>query len=233
MRKLLVILALLAAVASACGGGDGDTKDLTGREIADEELSMMALPLSELGPQYADFALQEDGSGFRSNEERIDEDLDSEDEAEDVQRFGRVNGYIESYSFPGALSQEEGPFGIEMRVTLYEDAGGASEDLFNDAEDAKRQVGTGDESLRLEDAAAFDPDGIGDESVGLMMTFSVSGGQDRKLYETLVGFRQGRLLGSFVILRWDDEDVREEAATAAHKLNERILAVLQEEAAGP
>jgi hypothetical protein len=63
MRRLFTVLAALALLSmSACGGGA--EKDITDREITDGELSLMVLPLSDLGSQYAQFELDEDESGF-------------------------------------------------------------------------------------------------------------------------------------------------------------------------
>ena len=68
MRRLFTILVALAFLsASACGGGGSGPKDMTDREITDGELSLMVLPQSDLGSQYADFTL-DDTSGLQSND---------------------------------------------------------------------------------------------------------------------------------------------------------------------
>jgi len=234
-RYLLTAAALIAAclLLAACGGEEEEEAeapaDLTAGEITDEELSLMVVPLSELGSQYADFEFYEDESGFQSNEDIIDAAFDEEDEAGDVERFGRVNGYGEDYRSVEAALEREGAFLIGTATELYEDADGASGDLKDGVEDMQRQVGMTKEDVTLEDAEEFDPGRIADESAGLLLTGSVAAGQEVRYYMTVVGFRRGRLLGSVAIARFDEEDVREEAEALARKLDERITAVLRGE----
>ncbi len=227
MRKLLFVPPILVSLAVvACGGGQ---TDLSARDITDEELSLMVLSLTELGPQYADFEFDEDESGFRSNEDAIDDAFDPDDEEEDIKRFGRLKGYADIYSSLAALIDAEGVFFIGTSVSLYETTDGASGDLRDEVDDSMGQIGTVSDNVTLEDAAEFEADGIGDGSAGLVLTLSVSGDQKLTFYGTLVGFQRGRLIGSSIIARFDDEDVRDEAAALAGKLDERILAALRGE----
>jgi len=228
MWKLLLVPLFLAVLAIiACGGGKAD---LTAREITDEELSLMVLPLAELGSQYADFEFDEDESGFQSNDDQIEDAFDEDDEAEDIERFGRLNGYADVYSSLAAVTDAEGVFFIGTSVSLYENTDGASGDLEDEVEDSRREIGmTTSDDVTLENAEEFEAEGIGDESVGLILTLSVSGDEKLTFYGTLVGFRRGRLIGSSIIARFDDEDVQEEAALLARKLDQRISAALQGE----
>ena len=225
MRKLLPLLATLAAVAIACDGNG--VPDPTARDISDAELAAMVLPLEELGSAYADFE-RDDDSGFQSNEDKIDDAFDEEDEEGDVERYGRVTGYEESYtSVEGLL--EEGVFIIGTMVALYEDSDGASGDLKDEVNDSKDAEGTTDEGVTVGDVEEFDPDDFGDESVGLVLALSGEALGDLTFYGTLVAFRRGRIIGSVVIARFDDEDVRDEATELARKLDERVQAVLRGE----
>ena len=229
MRRLfMVLVALTLALVVACGGGG--QKDLTDREVTDDELSLMVPPLSDLGSQYADFELDQDESGLRSNEDVIEAALDKEDEARDVDEFGRVNGYEEQYSSMGAVLEGKGAALIGTQVELYEDADGASGDLRDSVEDAKRQVGNSEEDVAFESLEEFDAGNIGDQSAGYnFRATTTSGDETATFHGTAVGFRRGRIIGSTVILRLDDQDVREEAIAIARKLDERILAVLRGE----
>ncbi len=226
MRKLLVLP--LSALLLVLGFGCGGESDPTDREITDAELVAMVLPQEELGSDYADFELDED-SGFGSNEDRIEDSWDEEDEAEDVERFGRTKGYRESYSSFAALLRGEGPCLIGTSVALYEDADGAGGDLNDDVEDRKKAVGTVDEDVTLEDAEEFEPDRVADEAAGLEMALSFADGDGTTMHGTVLGFRRGRLIGSVIIARFDEQDVREEAEELARKLDERIQAVLRGE----
>ncbi|MEE9278428.1 MAG: hypothetical protein V3V06_08455, partial [Dehalococcoidia bacterium] len=150
-------------------------------------------------------------------------------EAEDLERFGRLSGYADVYSSLAAVIDAEGVFFIGTSVSLYENTDGASGDLKDEVEDSRRQIGMTSDDVTLEDAEEFEVDGIGDESAGLVLTLSVSGDEKLTFYGTLVGFRRGRLIGSSIIARFDDEDAQEEAAALAGKLDERILAALRGE----
>ena len=227
MTKFLSVPPFLFALSViACGGGQGD---LTAREITNDELSLMVLSLAELGPQYADFEFDEDESGFQSNDDQIEDAFDDDDEAEDLERFGRLNGYADVYSSVAAVIDAEGVFFIGTSVSLYENTDGASGDLKDEVEDSRRQIGMTSDDVTLEDAEEFQADGIGDESAGLVLTLSVVGDEKLTFYGTLVGFRRGRLIGSSIIATFDDENVREEASVLARKLDERILAALRGE----
>jgi hypothetical protein len=229
MSKLLLPFALLMAVAVACNGGGGPA-DLTDREITDEELALMVLPQSELGPEYADFELDEEESGFNTNESEIEDAFDPEDEAADVERFGRVKGYGEEYSAFDAVLEGQGVYLIATDVDLFEDADGASGEFRDTVEDAKGQVGETNEGATLESAEEFDAGEIADEAAGYAFRATTSADEDGvTLYGTTVGFRRGRIIGSSVIIRLDDQDVQEEATALARKLDERIQAVLRGE----
>ena len=132
MLKMLLPLAFLMAVAVACNGGDGQS-DLTDREVTDEQLSLMALPHSELGSDYADFELDEDESGLNSNEQAIADAFDPENEAADVERFGRLNGYGQQYSSFQAMLDGEGVFLVGVlpaRVNVFPDHGANPPDMW-------------------------------------------------------------------------------------------------------
>jgi hypothetical protein len=231
MRHLFTVLAALALLsASACGGGG--QADLTDREITDGELSLMALPLSDLGSQYADFEL-DDTSGLQSNEQAIEDAFDKEDEAADVERFGRVKGYEEDYLSSEALMEGTGPFYISTVVVLHERADGAAGNLKDGVEDAQRAVGGTKEDTTLEATEKFSVEDVGQEAVGLLQKGSAEADDGATFHRTIVGFRQGRLIGSVSILRLDDEDVRDEATALARKLDQRILAVLRGEVEQP
>jgi len=234
MRRLFTILAALALVSAyACGGGGGGQADLTDREITDEELSLMVLPLPDLGPQYADFEL-DDTSGLQSNEQVISDAFDEEDEAQDVERFGRANGYEESYTFSTAQPDEKGPIHIATGVILHADADGASANLKDGAEDAQRVVGMSKEDVTIQGVDTFEVGDIGQEAVGLIQKASIKVDEEElTIGQTLVGFREGRLIGSVAITSLEGGGAQEEATALARKLDERILAVLRGEVEQP
>ena len=189
----------------------------------------MVLPLSDLGSQYADFEL-DDTSGLQSNEQVISDAFDKEDEAQDVERFGRANGYEALYTSSQALLEEKGPINIGMSVVLHENADGASGNLKDGADDAQRAVGKTNEDVTIEGADTFEVGDIGQDAVGVVQKASFKADQaEFTLNQTIVGFQEGRLIGSVVITGFEGEDMQAEATAIARKLDERILAVLRGE----
>ncbi len=223
MRTLLLLPLLLVTLVLACNGGP---TDLTDREISDGELVAMILPQADLGPAYADLQLDDD-SGFETSEDAIEDAFDEEDEAEDIVRFGRVTGYGETFISTAGFISQEGVFLIAVDVSIYESGDGASGYLQDELEDTRREVGVSRDGGILERLDEFHPEGVGDESAGMFAVLKAAEAEALPFNVTLVMFRRGRLIGEVVIVRFDEEDVRQEVTELAHKLDERILAVLR------
>lgn len=221
----LAAVLLAALLFTACGGGESDP---TAREITDEELSLMLLSQADIGAEYAGFEFDEDDSGYESNEDQAVDDFDPEDEAQDIEKFGRVSGYAARYSRFQALLEEEGPFTLSLDVDLFEDADGASGYVADSITERQQQVGQEAEGVVLEELTPLDVEKIGEEAVAWRMkvTLEDQEGDQFTLYATFVGFRKGRLLGSVTVGRFDDQDIGSEVAALARKLHDRILAVL-------
>ncbi len=213
-------------LAAACGGGQGD---VTVRTVTDQQLSLMGLSLTELGPKYAEFELH-DSSGFVSNAEAIEGTFDREGEAEDVERFGRLNGYDTDYSSQEAIASGEGAFAVFTSAILHEDADGASGNLRDFLVDAKRRIGGSAGGLTLEGVEEFDVRDVGEEAVGVLLEISASTESGRAVtFATAVIFRRASLVGTVEIDSFDETDAAEEVAALARKMDDRIEAVLRGE----
>ncbi len=230
---MVLLLAICLAVLSACGDGEAD---VTAREISHEELALMVLPQEEFGAEYAELELDEDISGFVSNEEAIEDDHDGDDERRDIERFGRVNGYAEVYSIPpggqaGPSALSEVDLMVGTGVELLRDPEGASDRLEDEIGDYERELReeAGAEDAQEVDLRLFSPGGIGDEAIGLQvhLPLPLDGGLRLFYNVTHVSFRRGRLVGAVVVGQFDERDRRDEVAALAHKLDERIQAVLR------
>ncbi len=228
---LVALLATcLAVFLSACG--EGGEREATDREITDEELSLMVLPpeylsyVSDFAEPYADIQIE---PASWSNDDVIEEDFDSDDEREDQDRFGRLNGYHQAYSSWIALQEQKGAFDVDTVVELFRDPQGASGYLRDGLADAEGQVGQEREDTILEQVQTFSIDNIADETIGLRMRLTTRAmeADELALYATAILFRRGRLLADAVIVRADDKDVSAEVEALARKLDERIQAVLR------
>jgi len=196
-------------------------------EISDEELALMVLPQEELGQEYADFELDETESGYRSNEDVAAEDFDPDEEAQDIERFGRVGGYEASYSRWSLLAA---PAWTVLSVDLFEDSDGASGYVADTLADFQAQLGQEQEEWAgLEEFTRLDVEKIGDETEAFRVkaTFEDEGGIQYTLCVTAVVFRKGRILGAVGVAREDDQDIVSQVVALARKLDERIEAVLR------
>ena len=228
VRYLGATILLVAAVAIACGGGDKGEPVV--QQISDEDLAAMVLTQSDLGAELAQSSMEE-SSRFDTNEVRLQEADDPEDEASDQQTFGRLNGFDRQFSTPENLLQGEGPLLTVSGATLFEDADGASGYLEDEVKDVERHVGQTDLGLLLEAADRFDVSGVGDEAVGLRTQASTSteAAEPVRIYVTYTWFRRGNLIGDVAVARVDDADAGEQALELAKRLDERIQAVLRGE----
>lgn len=229
-RALLAWVAVIAlsAALAACGG-NGEP-DLTVGQITDEELSLMVLSRADLGEEYADLRFIEQ-SDFVTNETRVKWALDPEDEADDLERFGRLNGYEAVYVAFSRPTEGSALDEIRIGVALFADAAGASDYLEDELADIEQGIGGEHLGRTLEEAKRFKVGGIADRSVGFRATASAAQGQDSALPTnvTQVYFRRGRLLADVAIGRLDDEDASKDVEGLARKLDESILAVLRGE----
>lgn len=232
-RKVVLavfIFAVLAAgILAACGGGDEDKEDITARHITDAELAMMVLSMAELREGYAGFEGIE-VSSFKMNEQTAEEEFDPQDEAEDLEQFGRVKEYVRTYGSP----EIEEPLGSERaillasRVQLFQEADGASGYLKDHLAEMKDDAGKKSEGATVEQAERLKVEGIADESAGMRarMVFPEDGGPGIEAYGTWMFFRRGRLLSSVVLVTMEDEDVSVAVEALSRVLDDRIQAVL-------
>lgn len=212
---------LLVLFLAGCGGGEkGD--DLAA-DVSDEVLMSMALAKEELGDEYADFKLAT--SGVETREERTGQV--SEDEAEDLKRFGELKSYHERYQREGALAEGSGPFTAGMTVYLFQSESGASGYLQDDLADLERARAVVPGAGLVEDIDYFALDQIGDESLGFRATVNLPTETGIvPVRQTAAWIRRGRLLVLFSLMRLDEKDIRDEVRAVARKLDERIEAIL-------
>jgi len=226
---VLFIFAVLATgILAACGGGD-EEEDITALHITDAELTMMVLSMAELLEGYAGFEGIE-VSSFKTNEQTAEEDFDPQDEAQDLERFGRVKEYVRIYGSP----EIEEPLGPERaillasRVQLFQEAEGASGYLKDHLAEMEGGAGKKSEGATMEQAERFRVGGIADESAGMRarMVFPEDDGPGFEAYGTWVFLRRGRLLSNVMLVTMEDKDVSAAVEALSRELDDRIQAVL-------
>lgn len=225
--KGVILMSAFAAfllLVAACGGeGGGEEDGITAGDISDEQLALMVLEQSELGEGYAGFELTL--SRLETRDQRavhVDED-----EAKDLERFGELKTYEQRYSRDEALAEGTGPVSVGTTVFVFESAKGASSYLDDDVADLERKVGQQLGLTKIHTVERFSLDAVGDESLGLrliVLTLTETGWVSH--YHTLAWFREGHILALVSLVRLDNSDVRAETEALAHKLDQRIQAVL-------
>lgn len=213
----------LLLVLFLAGCGDGGKGDSLAAHISDEALMSMALAKEELGDEYADFDLAT--SGVETREERTGDV--SEDEAEDLKRFGELKSYHERYQREGALAEGSGPFTVGVTIYLFQSESGASGYLQDDLADLEQARAETPGAGLVENIDYFALDQTGDESLGFRATINLTTETGIvPVRQTAAWIRRGGLLVLFSLMRLDEKDVRDEVRALARKLDERIEAVL-------
>ena len=123
--------------------------------------------------------------------------------------------------------------GIQTWVSLFTTEEGASQYLEDFVQDAAKGVGGGHPSdLAIATADGFVVDEVGQEATGLILAEGAPG-LEPQVYETLVVFRVGRILGFASVLAPDDSDRRVRAVNLAEVLEARMVGVANGEIAPP
>jgi hypothetical protein len=192
------------------------------QRIAAEQLAQMRLPLSELGAEYAawtgDFGAQE----FTSNESFVESyrgtTIDGMIRTLTADT-GRITGYSFPYTSEDNRSNQHGAGYLSTGTHLFKTPEGARRypALFRDAEATMVARGAGGLTGSVN---SVDVAGVGDSA--LLMVTHYSNGQAR----TRILFARGRLVGDLYLYRFDDKDTAAELTALAHKLDDRIQAIV-------
>jgi hypothetical protein len=221
---LMTAFAAFLSLMVACGGGGAGEEDgITAGDISDEQLSQMLLSQSEWGDEYA--ALEPSGSLLEDREQRAQHV--SEDEAQDLERFGELKSYQDGYSREEAFEEGTGPLRVGTTVYLFESGKGASDYLEDDIEDLQEAIGEERGLATIQSVDRFAVEGIGDEAVGLQIisTYLTEYGLIA-VYQTMVSFREGGILAFVSVMRVDNTNLNAEVTALARKLDDRIWDVL-------
>lgn len=231
-RKAAMLMTVVAAsllLVTACGGGGADQEDgIVAGDISDEQLSQMVLSQSEWGDEYA--ALESTGPSLEDREQRTQHV--SEDEAQDLERFGELKSYQDGYSREEAFQEGTGPLRVGTTVYLFKSGKGASDYLEDDIADLKGEVGKERGLITIRSVERFAVEGIGDESEGLQIisTYLTEYGM-LAVYQTMVSFREGGILAFVSVMRLDNTNMNIQVTALARKLDQRIWAVLGQQGA--
>jgi len=210
------VIAALALVLSACGGG----KKETARTLDDADLREMAMITSEGLP----WEISPVKDGAVSNEAAAEEYPEPEQWLSNYEEWGRVSGYEAEFRSKDEVIP---PVGLGVELEYYSSAGGAES-----AWAALREFILSEEMLQvLKDMGAaeaavreVDAEEVGDESVALLMATD-SGGVKGETFVIL--FRRGGVVASAAVSAAAGDVRVDDAVAVAEQLDAHIQDILK------
>jgi hypothetical protein len=222
--RVLAGAAAVAVVAVIPAGrvvGAADAKTRAGAaQPTRAQLAVAVLPKHLLGPEATGFDV-DIGSGFANDVAAAEDTLDPTDTGPQLARAGRIGGYGLSYSRLSCAPfvRRSGLATIESSVDVFRNARAADAFLTKQLRDARRLRGKEVEYGILVASRAFPAGRIADRAIGLRMTGELG---DWRVYETVVAFRAGALVGAVAIDRADLKPSTAQAARLARLLADRV-----------
>lgn len=221
-RPYLLVLAVLAL--GGCSGGDEDApaEASASERITREQLAVMPLPPTRLGPAGRGLALEPGESGYTDNSEAAQDTTDPEDDGGTLQAAGRQTGYDlvvvdrDQSSFRDGRGVVYAGSGVELFGTARQ----ASAQLAKLVRDERRFSGMQiDEGVQLGRVRTTKVARLGDSAWAIESEGVVQG---TRLHATAVAFTDGPLLGSVTVARLDGDRIRTQVEQLARELSERI-----------
>jgi hypothetical protein len=212
--KALICAALLAG----CGGSKG--QDVT-RNVTRADLGRMALSKRALGPLAKGLEQRPGESGATGNRAGADDTVDPRDTARTLARAGRVTGYEWAYAATRRPALN-GVLGMSIEVELFRTEKAASRYLKKQVHDFGRFGGRDLGGLKLASVETFDVGDVGDEAQGVR---AVARFGNEALFDTVVGFRRGRIVGSAAVFLGRELVISSDVERIADALDDRIQRV--------
>jgi hypothetical protein len=210
-------IAMVLAVASACGGGEKAAPSLS-----DADLKAIVMMTSEGLP----WTLVPQSDSAVSNEESAQPFADPTKWLDNYRKWGRTGGHMATFGVTGGNV-------VQAQVESYESAGGAKKALAGvrdfmisgEALHAYANLGYTDVKIEVMDAAK-----IGDDSSAYRLVVSMNGTP----FDTLViMFRRGAVLAQASVGAAPDTTGSADVEALANQMDARIRAVLSGQAATP
>ncbi|MBT8212149.1 MAG: hypothetical protein KJN71_03280, partial [Acidimicrobiia bacterium] len=150
------------------------------------------------------------------------------DERDDIERWGRLDGHRTVLIAPVTSAIPA----VETWVSVFADDDGAAAYLADFPADVEKRLDTGRKgAIQIIDSASFAVDAIGDGAIGIIAFEESETAGDG--WETVIGFRIGRVLGFVSLYGTDDRDLRVVGQLIAEELADRIVGVLTSEILPP
>jgi hypothetical protein len=234
MYRTLMGLALLGGVLlMGCESGSGGQPTVVATaaptvtpyiqsDLSPEQLGSMTLALEEFGPRYAIFATQVDAP-LSAILERAYWACNPENESQALSKYEWTKGYSRGFGLDAP--SEDGTLSVQSDIDVFASADKANGKLKYDKTSLENdsRAGWGCNGLKVERIDEFPAEGVGDESHGMRVRWSLDGVRGTT---TAVLVRRDRVLATVTISRINSEDSTAEAIDAARKVDEKMLKVL-------
>ncbi|MBT8214619.1 MAG: hypothetical protein KJP12_05280, partial [Acidimicrobiia bacterium] len=207
-----------ATTASTTTSLPPDVNPLTDTEIRPEQVAIMPLP--ELTGALNSYEIAADRPEPNARLAQLTV-VGVTDERNDIETWGRVDGHRTVLTAPVTSAIPV----VETWVSVFSNDAGAAGYLLDFSGDVEKRQDTGRKgAITVLDTQTFAVDAIGDGAIGivaLQQSEEVGDG-----FETVIGFRMGRILGFVSLLATDDRDLRVATQLIAEQLATRIEGVV-------
>jgi hypothetical protein len=209
---------ICAALLAGCGDSKGPEAT---RNVTSADLGRMVLSKRALGPFAKRLEKRTGDSGPTGNRAGADDTVDPRDTARTLARAGRVTGYEWAYAATRRPAPN-GVLGMSIEVELFRTEKAASRYLKKQIHDFERFGGRNLEGLKLASVETFDVGDVGDEARGVRAVARFS---NKALFDTVVGFRRGRIVGSAAVFLGRELVISSDVERIADALDDRIKRV--------
>jgi hypothetical protein len=227
-RAVLATWAGVALLAVGCsGGGGGDSEEQLG-DVSPDALAIMVLPPEELGDVTNGLEIDGNLSGTSTASDAAENSVDPEDTPARIERTGRKSGYDLHFVDPdlSALRMHQGYVEVATGVELFDSPEQALAYRSRVLDDYERFVGTEiSPGIRLSSADGEDLD-VG--SAGHLARSTIRG-DGFAVHSTAIDFNVGRVVGTVLVSRADEEETEDTAVDFARALEQRIRSVAANE----
>ena len=207
---------LLVAVGLVLGAGSA------GAATPANPLPGLAVPKAQLGDlaQGLQVMLR---SGLTTNARAADDSFDPNDTEASVAKAGRVGGYTLVYGDVGwtGFRTGHGLIDVGTSLDLFKTQAQAGAYELKSVRDIAAARGKNLQGTIIESARSFPVTGLGPRALGFEITQRLG---KRRIHSTVIDFQIATILGEAVIDRGDTQNVRQQAATIAGQLANRIVA---------
>ena len=218
MRRGLIVAVLVVGFACAPGAAESGRVGAPSRA----QLQLMPLPLAAYGAGTGSLK-PDSSSGWTTNREAAENDLDPKMTAAELARLGRTTGFDVEFDDVASLSRKGVLVDADSAVDLYRSAAGAVNAVARDRANLRRFQGKRGRSGEVFDRVSYFAVPGQPGALGVRVHFRIGA---LTAWETLVEWPADTVVASVGLGRTDSRDVHAEVLRLAAALKARVRGVL-------